>query len=127
MGFGRAGLYFWYELPGRLRVTGPEVSGRGRSGPQKSQPEPSLLCTLFHSCTLKAVVVNPRVHRAPWLKSPALVGVVVTYLPIKSCYQNSLRSLLVSVVGSILACISILIRLTIRPLFGGHSILFNKK
>ena len=26
------------------------------------------LCTLFHSCTPEAVVVNPRVHRVPWLK-----------------------------------------------------------
>ena len=30
------------------------------------------LCTLFHSCTPEAVVVNPRVHRVPWLKSTAL-------------------------------------------------------
>ena len=43
MGFGRAGLYFWYELiAGSVTVTGLEVPGRGRSGPQKSQPEPSL-------------------------------------------------------------------------------------
>ena len=43
MGFGRAGFYFWYEVAGSVTVTGLQVPDRGRSGPQKSQPEPSLL------------------------------------------------------------------------------------
>ena len=41
MGFGRAGLYFWDELPGRLQLLG-EAPGHYRSELQKSQPVPSL-------------------------------------------------------------------------------------
>ena len=46
MGFWRAGLCSWYKFPGQLRtITGLEVPGHGRSGPQKSQPEQSLVCS----------------------------------------------------------------------------------
>ena len=34
---------FLVRIAGSVTVTGLEVLGRGRSGPQKSQPEPSLL------------------------------------------------------------------------------------
>ena len=44
MSFGRAGLYFWCELAGRLQLLGMRFRAvGGRSGLQKSQPEPSLL------------------------------------------------------------------------------------
>ena len=34
---------FLVRVAGSVTVTGPEVPSRGRSGPQKSQPEPFLL------------------------------------------------------------------------------------
>ena len=36
MGFGQAGLYFWYELPGRLRLLGWRFRAMSDPGSKKS-------------------------------------------------------------------------------------------
>ena len=38
MGFARAGLYFWYELPGRLRLLGWRFRAVGGPGLKKVSP-----------------------------------------------------------------------------------------
>ena len=38
MGFGRDGLYFWYELPGRLRLLGQRFRAVGGPGLKKVSP-----------------------------------------------------------------------------------------
>ena len=51
MGFGRAGLYFWYELLGRLRLLGERFRTVGGPGLKKVSPS-HLYCAVLRKLVL---------------------------------------------------------------------------